>query len=117
MFVDMLFFSALTPLLPHYAHTLGLGKTGAGASRPRTPQVCWSERSRAAPSQLGSGVKPTVVVGLSAVAVCVVIFGLADHAWQLFVARFVQGIASAFSWTGALAWLDRRGAGRSGAGR
>jgi len=55
------------------------------------------------------------VAGLSAVAVCVVVFGLADHAWQLFAARFVQGTASAFSWTGALAWLiaaspvDRRG--------
>jgi hypothetical protein len=28
--VDTLFFAALTPLLPHYAHTLGLGKAGAG---------------------------------------------------------------------------------------
>jgi MFS family permease len=61
------------------------------------------------------GVKPTVVVGLSSVAVCIVTFGLADHAWQLYVARFVQGIASSFSWTGALAWLiaaapkERRG--------
>ena len=30
MFFDTLFFAALTPLLPHYAHTLGLGKAGAG---------------------------------------------------------------------------------------
>ena len=28
--VDTLFFAALTPLLPHYAHRLGLGKAGAG---------------------------------------------------------------------------------------
>src|SRR5207248_11468834 len=28
--VDTLFFAALTPLLPHYAHMLGLGKAGAG---------------------------------------------------------------------------------------
>src|SRR5207248_2528521 len=30
VFVDTLFFVALTPLLPHYAHALHLGKTGAG---------------------------------------------------------------------------------------
>ena len=30
MFFDTLFFAALTPLLPHYANTLGLGKAGAG---------------------------------------------------------------------------------------
>ena len=30
VFVDTLFFAALTPLLPHYAHALHLGKAGAG---------------------------------------------------------------------------------------
>src|ERR671933_161239 len=30
MLVDTLFYAALTPLLPHYADTLGLSKTGAG---------------------------------------------------------------------------------------
>jgi len=105
VFVDMLFFSALTPLLPHYAHTLGLGKTGAGVLTAAYPAgvLLGAIPSGAVAARLG--VKPTVVIGLSTVAVCVVIFGLADHAWQLFVARLVQGIASAFSWTGALAWL------------
>ena len=62
-----------------------------------------------------NAVKPTVVIGLSTVAVCVVTFGFADRAWELFAARFVQGLAGAFSWTGVLAWLiaaapsDRRG--------
>jgi MFS family permease len=40
-----------------------------------------------------------------AVAACTVVFGVADQAWLLDTARFVQGIASAFTWTGALAWL------------
>ena len=30
VFFDTLFFVALTPLLPHYAHALALGKGGAG---------------------------------------------------------------------------------------
>jgi predicted MFS family arabinose efflux permease len=45
------------------------------------------------------------VIGLSAVAFCTVLFGIASQPWQLDVARFLQGLASAFSWTGALAWL------------
>jgi MFS family permease len=115
VFVDMLFFSALTPLLPHYAHTLGLGKTGAGALTAAYPLGVLVGAIPSGAVAARAGVKPTVVVGLSTVAVCVVVFGLADHAWQLFAARFVQGIASAFSWTGALAWLiaaaptERRG--------
>ena len=51
------------------------------------------------------GVKPTVLVGMTVVALTTALFGLATEAWQLDLARFCQGIASAFSWTGALAWL------------
>jgi MFS family permease len=115
VFVDMLFFSALTPLLPHYAHTLGLGKTGAGVLTAAYPAGVLIGAIPSGVVAARLGVKPTVVVGLSSVAVCIVTFGLADHAWQLYVARFVQGIASSFSWTGALAWLiaaapkERRG--------
>jgi MFS family permease len=46
-----------------------------------------------------------VLVGLSAVALCTVLFGIATEPWQLDLTRFLQGLASAFSWTGALAWL------------
>ena len=115
VFVDMLFFSALTPLLPHYTHTLGLGKTGAGALTAAYPLGVMVGAIPSGAVAARAGVKPTVVVGLSTVALCVVVFGLADHAWQLFAARFVQGTASAFSWTGGLAWLiaaapvERRG--------
>ena len=38
VFVDTLFFAALTPLLPHYADTLGLGKNGAGPASPARSQ-------------------------------------------------------------------------------
>src|SRR4051812_49873162 len=62
------------------------------------------------------GVKPTVLIGMSCVALTTALFGFAQEAWQLDLVRFVQGLASAFSWTGALAWLvaaappGRRGA-------
>lgn len=105
MFVDTLFFAALTPLLPHYADTLGLGKTGAGALAAAYPAGALVS---AIPSGLVAarlGVKPTVLVGMTSVAVCIVLFGIADEAWQLDTARFLQGLASSFTWTGALAWL------------
>jgi MFS family permease len=105
VFVDTLFFAALTPLLPHYAQSLGLGKTGAGMLSAAYPAGAFLG---AIPSGLVAGrlgVKPTTIVGLSLVATCTILFGVADQAWQLDLARFAQGLASAFSWTGAFGWL------------
>ena len=121
VFVDTLFFTALTPLLPHYAHAVGLGKTGAGVLAAAYPAGTLLGSLPSGIVAARAGVKPTVVVGLTCVAVCIVGFGVATNAWELDVARFVQGIASAFSWTGALAWLvagtpaERRGATIGGA--
>jgi MFS family permease len=61
------------------------------------------------------GVKATVVLGLGLVAATSVLFGFVSDYWLLDLTRLAQGIASAFCWTGALAWLvdatsqERRG--------
>jgi MFS family permease len=105
VFVDTIFFAVLTPLLPHYEEELGLGKSGAGVLAAAYPA---GALVGAIPSGIVAarfGVKPTVLVGMSCVALTTAAFGLADEAWQLVLARFLQGLASAFSWTGALAWL------------
>ena len=115
VFFDTLFFAALTPLLPHYAHTLHLSETGAGVLAAAYPAgvIVGAIPSGIVASRVG--VKPTVIAGLTAVALCTTLFGIAETAWQLDTARFVQGLASAFTWTGALAWLvsaapgERRG--------
>jgi predicted MFS family arabinose efflux permease len=81
VFFDTLFFAALVPLLPHYAHTLALGKAGAGVLAAAYPA---GALIGALPSGLvaaRAGVKPTVLVGLSAVAVCTVVFGISEQAW------------------------------------
>ena len=103
--VDTLFFAALTPLLPHYADHLGLGKGGAGLLAAAYPlgALLGSIPSGIVAARLG--VKPTVLAGLTVVAGTTALFGIADTAWELDLARFCQGLASAFSWTGALAWL------------
>jgi MFS family permease len=105
VFFDTLFFAALTPLLPHYADTLGLGKAGAGVLAAAYPAGAFVGAIPSGVVAARAGVKPTVLLGLTAVAVCTVLFGIASEPWQLDVARFLQGMASAFSWTGALAWL------------
>ena len=46
-----------------------------------------------------------MLIGLSLLTLTTVAFGLADSVWALDLARFLQGVSSAFSWTGALAWL------------
>jgi MFS family permease len=105
VFVDTLFFAALTPLLPHYAQSLDLDKTGAGVLSAAYPAGAFLG---AIPSALVAGrvgVKPTAIIGLILVGICTILFGIADQAWLLDLARFAQGLASAFSWTGALGWL------------
>jgi MFS family permease len=116
VFVDTMFFAALTPLLPHYAHEFGIGKTGWGLLQAAYPA---GALVGAVPSGIVAarlGVKPTVIAGLVCIAVTSTAFGFADSLWQLDLARFAQGLASSFSWTGGLAWLvaaappGRRGA-------
>jgi MFS family permease len=105
VFFDTLFFAALTPLLPHYADALHLGKTGAGVLAAAYPAGALLGAVPSGVVAARVGPKPTVIVGLTTVAACTVLFGIADKAWQLDLARFAQGLASAFSWTGAMAWL------------
>jgi MFS family permease len=115
MLVDTMFFAALTPLLPHYADELGLSKTGAGLL---TAAFGIGTLVGALPSGLFAarvGVKPTALTGLALLSATSLAFGFAESVWILDVARFLQGIGAAFTWTGALAWLvsaappERRG--------
>jgi len=105
VFVDTLFFAALTPLLPHYVGELDLGKAGAGVLQAMFPAGALVAGVPSGIAAARLGVKRTVLIGLSLLAVTTVAFGLADSVWILDLARFLQGMSSAFSWTGALAWL------------
>src|SRR3954467_1017841 len=103
--VDTMFFTALTPLLPHYVHKLELGKGGAGVLQAMYPIGALLAAIPGGIAAARFGVKPTVMIGLSLLAVTTIAFGLANSAWALDLARFMQGVSSAFSWTGSLAWL------------
>jgi MFS family permease len=116
VFVDTMFFAALTPLLPHYAEEFGIGKTGWGLLQAAYPAGALVGALPSGMLAARLGVKPTVIAGLVCIALTSTAFGFADTLWQLDAARFAQGLASSFSWTGGLAWLvaaappGRRGA-------
>src|SRR6184192_770709 len=87
MLVDTLFYAALTPLLPHYADTLGLSKTGAGVLT----------------AAFGVGTLAGSIPAGTSLA-----FGFGHSIALLDAARFCQGFGGACTWTGALAWLVSR---------
>jgi MFS family permease len=103
--VDTMFFAALTPLLPHYVHELDLSKAGAGVLAAMYPAGALVAGIPSGVVAARFGVKPTVLAGLLLLAATTTAFGLAHDVWALDLARFCQGVSSAFSWTGGLAWL------------
>jgi predicted MFS family arabinose efflux permease len=115
VFVDTMFFAALTPLLPQYSEDLGLSKAGAGLLAASYALGALVGGIPGGMSAARFGVRPTVLVGLTGMAITTVTFGFADSIWLLDTARFLQGVASSFSWTASLAWLvaaapaERRG--------
>lgn len=115
VFVDTMFYAALTPLLPEYSDDLNLSKAGAGLLSAAYPLGALVGGIPGGICAARVGVRPTLLVGLSVMAVTTATFGFADSIFLLDAARFLQGVASTFTWTAALAWLvaaappERRG--------
>jgi MFS family permease len=115
IFFDVALFAAIAPLLPQYVDDLGLTKAEAGVL----------SAAYAAGTLIGAlpagflasriGPRKTVIHGLLLLGVASVVFGFANQILLLDGARFVQGIAGALIWSGALSWLitaapeERRG--------
>ena len=108
IFVDTMFFAALTPLLPSYADDLDLSKAGVGVLAAAYPAGALAGGIPGGVSAARFGVKPTVVTGLLLMVATTAAFGFAENIVVLDLARFAQGFASALTWTAALAWLVSR---------
>jgi MFS family permease len=115
VFVDTMLYAALTPLLPHFAHTLHLSKAGAGVlvAAYAAGALVGGLPGGAASARLGP--QRAVLVGLTLMGLASLGFAFVHGFWPLFAARFLQGAGSGFTWAGAFAWLlaaaprERRG--------
>jgi len=108
MLVDTMFYAALTPLLPHYADTLGLSKTGAGLLTAAFGIGTLTGSIPAGMLAARTGPKPVALLGLTLLAATSLAFGFGHSIAILDAARFCQGFGGACTWTGALAWLVSR---------
>jgi len=105
VFVDTMFFSAITPLLPHYAERFDLSKTGAGILSGSYAAGAVIGAFPAGWLATRAGSRRTALVGLSLMAISSVGFAF-GHTFALLTAlRFVDGIGGACAWTGGMGWL------------
>ena len=115
VFVDTMFFVALTPLLPDYAEEFHLSKAGAGVLAAAYPAGAFVAGIPSGVAAVRFGPRPTTIAGLLLIAVTTFIFATGDSILVLDLSRFAQGIGSALAWTAGLTWLisetpaDRRG--------
>jgi MFS family permease len=115
VFIDTMLYAALTPLLPQFAHEFDLSKLQAGVlvAAYAAGALVGGLPGGFASARLGS--RRAVLVGLTLMGLASLGFAFAGGFWTLFLARFVQGGGSAFTWAGAFSWLlatsprERRG--------
>ncbi|CAA9513489.1 MAG: hypothetical protein AVDCRST_MAG30-2632 [uncultured Solirubrobacteraceae bacterium] len=116
LFVDMAAYSAITPLLPGYAEDLGLSKAATGVLGAAFAAGTFAGALPGGWVAARIGGRATVLIGLGTMSFAAIAFGVGGSVVFLDVARFVQGVGGAFTWSGGLAWLvaatpkDRRGA-------
>src|SRR3954452_19063766 len=122
--VDTLLYTALTPLLPHFAHDLHLSKAGAGVlvAAYAAGALVGGLPGGAAAARLGA--RRAVLVGLTLMGLASLGFAFAHGFWPLAAARFLQGVGRGGGGGGAVGGgggggARRRaggGGGRGGAG-
>jgi MFS family permease len=105
VFVDTMFFAALTPLLPDYADEFDLSKAGAGVLSAAYPAGALAGGIPGGLATARFGARPVAIGGLLVIAVTTFVFATADSIWLLDASRFVQGFGSALAWTAGLTWL------------
>jgi len=109
-------YSAVTPVLPHYAHALGASKPAVGVLAGAYPAGIIPGSLIGAWTATRAGVRRTCLIGLLLFAVSIAGFGFGTSIVTLDALRFLQGAGCGFIWGGGLTWViavaprERRGA-------
>ncbi len=105
VFLDVAFYTAITPLLPSYADDLGLSKASAGvlSAAYAAGTLIASLPSGFVAARVGP--RRALLSGLALLGFASLVFGFSHQVVLLDAARFVQGVAGALAWAGALTWL------------
>ncbi|MBO0824564.1 MAG: MFS transporter, partial [Actinobacteria bacterium] len=113
--LDLLFYTALIPLLPHYTKQAGLTKTGAGVLVAAYPAGALVGALPGGFATARFGGRVVAIIGLLLMSGAMLVFGWAAAPTVLQAARFIQGLGGAFALGAGMAWLasvappDRRG--------
>jgi len=105
VFVDTMFFAALTPLLPEYADRYDLSKAGAGVLAGAYPIGVLIGGIPGGVATARYGARRVTIIGSLVTGAATFVFATADAIAVLDAARFAQGIGSACTWAAGLAWL------------
>lgn len=115
VFFDVTFYAAIVPLLPDYVAELDLSKAQAGMLAAAYAAGTLVASLPAGLVAVRVGPRRTAIGGLVLLGVASLVFGFGEDILLLDAARFVQGVAGALIWSGALTWLvttappERRG--------
>jgi MFS family permease len=115
VFLDVAFYTAITPLLPQYVDNLELSKGSAGVLSAAYAAGTLIASLPAGLMAARVGPRRTLVLGLLLLGISSLVFGFGRHVALLDAARFAQGTAGALAWAGALTWVivaapdERRG--------
>jgi MFS family permease len=104
--VDTVFYSALTPLVPHYARASGLGNGGVGVLVAAYPVGTLVASLPAGALFDRFGARRTLLLAMALMSASTLVFGWSSAAGVLIGARFIQGVGGACAWTAGLAALS-----------
>src|SRR4051812_4440318 len=110
LFMDAALYVAVVPLLPYYAEHFGLSKLSAGVVLAAYPALVLATSLPVGSLAGRVGGRPVLLVGSWLFVLSTVVFALAPNALVLALARAVQGVASATSWSAGIAWLTANAA-------
>lgn len=115
IFLDTVFFAALTPLLPDLKREFGLSEASAGILSGAYAAGTLVSALPGGWYAARFGPRCAVLTGLIGIGIFSPIFGLADSFWLLELSRILQGASGALLWAGAMSWVviagptERRG--------